>query len=62
MGMHQNNLLAKPFFALVHFHALQTFFVVLLLIDDIHIFNHASFVPLTFDHFGSQLDLVGLAI
>jgi len=33
-----------------------------LLINDIHILDPASFIPLAFNHFGSQLALMGLTV
>jgi hypothetical protein len=67
MGMCQGDPFIQPLFVLVHFHALQTFFVVFpsclfpLLVNDTHILNLVSLVPLAFDHSTSQLVLMGLA-
>jgi len=68
MGTCKVDLIVKPLFALVHFHVLQTFFVVFplclfpLLVDDTHILGPISVLPLIYDHFASQLVSMGLAI
>jgi hypothetical protein len=68
MGTRQGDPFARPFFTFVHSRALQTFYVVfplcffLSLANDTHIFGHASFVPFSFNHFASQLIVMGLVV
>ncbi len=60
--------LARPLFILACFHTLKASFVFfflcffLSLANDTHIFDLASFVPFSFDHFASQLTLIGLVV
>ncbi len=68
MGTCQGDPLTRPLFILVHSCALQASFVAFLLCfflslaNDTHIFGPTSFVPFSFDHFASQLTLMGLIV
>ncbi len=68
MGTCHGNSLARPRFALSHFHTLcyssRVFPLCLFpsLANDIHILNLAHVISLAFDHFASQLVSMGLFV
>jgi hypothetical protein len=68
MGTHQGDPFIELLFALTHFCVFQPSFLTFpsclfpLLIFDIHSFNLISLIPFTFDHYDSQLALMGLIV